>query len=118
MSYRAGVSASRFGHGIRSHRAYTGDDEREVQTRIKVLDRSIQRGCERVGKQPRKILVLQSRLHITYDFLRQMSNSIYRRHWFLNELGSSTSTAELLKVLHSGVGRISGRCNGPSDGEP
>jgi hypothetical protein len=48
---------------------YSSNDESHILIRVKVADRRIQRRGKGVLKQPSKIRILQSTLHILNDFL-------------------------------------------------
>ena len=76
---------------------HSGNDECQVELRIKILDGSVQSRGECIGKEPRQVRISQPRFHIGDYFLPLSS--------FPQGL---TSTAELLKVLHSGEGRMLG----------
>lgn len=98
--------------------AYAGDDKRQVQLRVKVLNRRVERVREGVGKQLREVGILELCAHVRDDFLPIPKISLLSTPACRVARQDLTSTALLLKVLHSGLGRMDGRRNGPEEYGP
>lgn len=90
----------------------TGDNEGEVLARVKILYSGVRGIRESILKQTSEVWVLQPGLHVGDNSLVSLSpGSPHQPGTFYER----TSTTELLKVRHSGLGRMKGNSKEPSE---